>query len=187
MTTRTELIADCSTYVKVGVSKEAKELARRCKDMLEADEHSALTIEVLRAERNHARAQRDNTIRLLLSIHMLLYPAQVNMADGNTMVFRPKNPDPHEVLQELSDRIRAIPNDMMMADDKLRAAATLAKDALETIRRIEDLEYGSLVKSGKAIAALKRRRYEPAHHLRPRHRCVSPHVQHQVRIWRSYF
>jgi hypothetical protein len=37
MTTRTELIADCAIYAKVGVSKEARALVRRCKDMLEAD------------------------------------------------------------------------------------------------------------------------------------------------------
>jgi hypothetical protein len=37
MTTRTELIDDCSTYVKVGVSQEARRLLRQCKDMLEAD------------------------------------------------------------------------------------------------------------------------------------------------------
>lgn len=30
-----------------------------------------------------------------------------------------------------------------------------ALDALETIRRVEDLEYGSLAKSGKAIAAIR--------------------------------
>ncbi len=30
-----------------------------------------------------------------------------------------------------------------------------ALDALETIRRIEDLEYGSLSKSGKAVSAIR--------------------------------
>jgi hypothetical protein len=131
MTTRTELIAELRQYHEFDFSQEIK---RKAADMLEADEHSSLTIEVLRAERNHARAQRDNAIKLLSSIHMLLYPAPFNMADGNTMVFRPKNPDPHVVLQELSDRIRAIPDDMMEADTKLREAARLALDALEHVQ-----------------------------------------------------
>lgn len=68
--------------------------------------------DALRHERDHARASKDNAVKLLVSIHSLLYPAPVTMADGRTMVFRPKSPDPHEVLQELSDRIRALPDEL---------------------------------------------------------------------------
>ena len=70
------------------------------------------TIEVLRAERDHARARVDSAVRLLTGIHSLLYPASVTTPDGRTFVFRPKDPDPHEVLQELSDRIRALPDEV---------------------------------------------------------------------------
>ena len=69
-------------------------------------------IERLRAERDSARAKVEYTTRLLAGIHALLYPPPVTTADGRTMVFRPKTLDPHEVLQELSDRIRALPDEL---------------------------------------------------------------------------
>lgn len=75
--------------------------------------------EVFRAERDHARAQFDNAARLLTGIHALLYPPQLILQDGRTLAFRPTNPDPHEVLQALSDRIRALPDEL----EKLRAAS----------------------------------------------------------------
>lgn len=90
--------------------------ASEAADMLAADAHSARTIEVLRAERDHARACRDNGVKILSGIHSMLCPKPFATPDGRTMVFRPKNPDPHEVLQELSDRIRAIPDEMLAAD-----------------------------------------------------------------------
>lgn len=77
-------------------------------------------VEVLHAERNHARARLDRAVKLLTGVHLLLYPAPFKLADGRTVVFRPKNPDPHEVLQELSDRIRALPDEL----EKLRAQST---------------------------------------------------------------
>lgn len=66
--------------------------------------------EVLRHERDHARAQLDNAVKLLANIHNLLYPKPVTTPDGRTMVFRPENP--HEFMQALSDRIRALPDEM---------------------------------------------------------------------------
>ena len=83
-----------------------------------ADEIERLQSEVyrLRAERDHARACLDNAVKLLTGIHALLYPAPVTTEDGRTMVFRPKDPDPHEVLQALSDRIRALPDALANLD-----------------------------------------------------------------------
>ena len=72
-------------------------------------ERLQLMCSVLKAERNSARAQVDNLVMQLSSVHSFLYPPATKLQDGRTMVFRPKDPDPHEVLQELSDRIRAIP------------------------------------------------------------------------------
>lgn len=66
--------------------------------------------EALRHERDHARARMESAVKLLAGIHALLYPPPVKTADGKTMVFRPTSPDPHEILQELSDRIRALPD-----------------------------------------------------------------------------
>lgn len=68
--------------------------------------------EILRSKLNHERACRENAVNLIAGIHSLMYPAPVNTPDGRTMVFRPKDPDPHQVLQELSDRIRALPDQL---------------------------------------------------------------------------
>lgn len=67
--------------------------------------------EVLRAERDQARARVDSAVKLLTSIHSCMYPSAVKMEDGRLMVFRPENP--HEYLQALSDRIRALPDEMV--------------------------------------------------------------------------
>ncbi len=53
--------------------------------------------EILSIERDHARI-------------MCMYPNAVKMEDGRVMVFRPGNP--HEYLQALSDRIRALPDEI---------------------------------------------------------------------------
>lgn len=98
-------------------------------DLVEARrqiERLQLACDVLRAERNSARAQVDNLIMQLSSVHALLYPPSTKLQDGRTMVFRPKDPDPHEVLQELSDRIRAIPQKI---DDAFRPEAYKALGA----------------------------------------------------------
>lgn len=66
--------------------------------------------EVRYYEREQARAMVDSAVRLLTGIHNLLYPAPVTTPDGRTMVFRPENP--HEFMQALSDRIRALPDEL---------------------------------------------------------------------------
>lgn len=73
-------------------------------------------VDALRYERDHARATKDKAVQLLVAIHSLLYPPYIKTADGRTMAFRPKSPDPHEVLQELSDRIRALPDELAALD-----------------------------------------------------------------------
>lgn len=66
-------------------------------------------------ERELVCAKMDHAVLLLNGIHALLYPTPFTAKDGRTMVFRPKSLDPHEVLQELSDRIRALPDEMAKA------------------------------------------------------------------------
>lgn len=85
-------------------------------DTLRENAHLKRMVEILRIERDHARARFDHSIKLLVGIHSLLYPAPLNMEDGRIMVFRPKDPDPHEVLQALSDRIRALPDEIEKID-----------------------------------------------------------------------
>ncbi len=77
----------------------------------------AAEIERLTAERDNARERFELTANLLMSIHALLYPPPVTLPDGRTFVFRPEDPDPHTVLQTLSDRIRALPDEIAAIND----------------------------------------------------------------------
>lgn len=80
-------------------------------------EAQAAEIERLTAERDNARERCERTANLLVGIHALLCPPPLTLADGRTLVFRPKNPDPHTVLQTLSDRIRALPDEIAAIND----------------------------------------------------------------------
>ena len=77
---------------------------------------------VFRGERDQARARVDRAVELLTSIHSCMYPNAVKMADGRLMVFRPENP--HEYMQALSDRIRALPDELEKLDEPKRAKAS---------------------------------------------------------------
>ena len=57
-------------------------------------------------------AQVNKLQDILFGIHSLLYPPLLKLDDGRVMGFRPKNIDADVVLQELSDRIRAIPSEI---------------------------------------------------------------------------
>ena len=91
---------------------KAEDAAAAINELRDALERALREAEVFCHERNAARARVDSLGRLLTGIHSLLYPAPITTEDGRTMVFRPKDPDPHEVLQELSDRIRALPDEI---------------------------------------------------------------------------
>ena len=69
-------------------------------------------VERLRDERDHSRACFERASALIHGIHALLYPPHITLPDGRTMAFRPSSLDPHEVLQELSNRIRALPDEL---------------------------------------------------------------------------
>ena len=75
-------------------------------------ERNQKRLEILSMERHHWLARFDRLAVLLSGIHSLLYPAPITANDGRVMVFRPKSIDPHEILQELSDRIRALPDEL---------------------------------------------------------------------------
>jgi len=63
----------------------------------------------LALERDHANLKYERTARILVCIHYLLNPPPVTTENG---ALRFVNPNANEVLDELSRRIRAIPDDL---------------------------------------------------------------------------
>ena len=66
--------------------------------------------EIYAAERDHANQRYSSAVRLLTGIHALLYPPRFTDHDGRTWQF--KSPLAEEQMQELSDRIRALPDEI---------------------------------------------------------------------------
>jgi len=75
----------------------------------------AAEIHRLQAELDHARSCYDRTVRTLTGIHALLYPPRFTDNDGRTWQF--KSPLVEEQMQELSDRIRALPDELASIDE----------------------------------------------------------------------
>lgn len=71
-------------------------------------------------ERDHARAQLDRSVKILSGIHSLINPPMVTH-DGKAYEFQ--SPLIQEQLQALSDRIRAIPDEL----DASRAGVAFVK------------------------------------------------------------
>lgn len=61
-------------------------------------------------ERDNANQRYSSAVRLLTGIHALLYPPRFTDHDGRTWQF--KSPLVEEQMQELSDRIRALPDEI---------------------------------------------------------------------------
>ena len=74
--------------------------------------------EIYAAERDHAKACYDRAVRLLTGIHALLYPPRFTDNDGRTWQF--KSPLAVEQMQELSDRIRALPDEIEAIDSAMK-------------------------------------------------------------------
>ena len=74
--------------------------------------------EIYAIERDQARASYDRTVRILTGIHALLYPPRFTDHDGRTWQF--KSPIAEAQMQELSDRIRAIPDEIAAADEAMK-------------------------------------------------------------------
>lgn len=98
-----------ATQAKKGIGCYTREDARFERAMHESISDKAKR---LTSERDNARERFERAANLLVGIHALLYPPPVTLPDGRTLVFRPENPDPHTVLQTLSDRIRALPDEI---------------------------------------------------------------------------
>lgn len=78
-------------------------------------------VERLRVERERWYTSFEHVSRILSGIHALMYQEPFALSDGRTLVFRPKGLDPHEILQALSDRIRAIPDEVAAIDTARKA------------------------------------------------------------------
>ena len=74
--------------------------------------------EIYAAERDHAKACYERTVRVLTGIHTLLYPPRFTDHDGRTWQF--KSPPAEEQMQELSDRIRALPDEIEAIDSAMK-------------------------------------------------------------------
>lgn len=81
------------------------------------DQHKRAA-EIYAAERDHAKSCYDRAVRLLTSIHALLYPPRTTDNDGRTWEFH--SPMVHEQMQELSDRIRALPDEIAATDAAMK-------------------------------------------------------------------
>lgn len=71
-------------------------------------------VEVYGAERDHARACYERVTRILTGIHALLYPPRYTDHDWHAWQF--KSPLCEEQMQELSDRIRSLPDELAAID-----------------------------------------------------------------------
>ena len=61
-------------------------------------------------EAQRGRAGIDSAVRILTGIHAVIYPRIVELDDGRKFAFN--SPHLHEQMQALSDRIRAIPDEL---------------------------------------------------------------------------
>lgn len=106
---------NCSTWDDLD-----RETVHAINALIAGNERLFNLVEVIAAERDNARACYDNATRLLIGVHSMMYPPMTRLPDGRTMMFRPNDPNPHEVLQELSDRIRALPDQIRNIETELR-------------------------------------------------------------------
>ncbi len=112
--------ADATDQLIENLRGELDFYKRRC-DMLQAwrlvDQYKRAA-NICAAERDHARTCYELTVRILTGIHAMLYPPRFTDNDGRTWQF--KSPLAEEQMQELSDRIRAIPDEIAAADEAMK-------------------------------------------------------------------
>ena len=88
----------------------AVEMIEQFEDTQALAERYNKAAEIYAAERDHANQRYSSAVRLLTGIHALLYPPRFTDHDGRTWQF--KSPLAEEQMQELSDRIRALPDEI---------------------------------------------------------------------------
>ena len=96
---------------EIGLAIDAAvELVEQFEDAKALAERYNKAAEIYAAERDHANQRYSSAVRLLTGIHALLYPPRFTDHDGRTWQF--KSPLAEEQMQELSDRIRALPDEI---------------------------------------------------------------------------
>lgn len=105
-----ETALQCGVWIPMAQGQEREQTI----DRLQCLVGRAVAAERIRGEARYARA-----IRILAGIHAMLYPPRFTDNDGRTWQF--KSPIAEEQLQELSDRIRAIPDELDAIDAADRA------------------------------------------------------------------
>ena len=110
--------------------KTETQLHREIADAWQLVDQYKRAAEVYVIERNHATECYEHTVRILTGIHALLYPPRFTDNDGRTWQF--KSPLAEEQMQELSDRIRALPDEIAASDEAMKSTpnATPANPAL---------------------------------------------------------
>lgn len=71
-------------------------------------DQSTFIVNQYRLERDAAREQHQQLVKVLGEIYALLYPPTFQTDTGDVLHFN--SPNPHVTLQRLSDAIRAIPD-----------------------------------------------------------------------------
>jgi hypothetical protein len=104
---------------------EIEELAQRLRSntymsddtRIAADALTALQREneILRAERDQARAQREFCVKVLTRIHSFIAPEDVVLPDGRRFEFKNIAIE-HEMLKGLAAAIRAVPDELKKAE-----------------------------------------------------------------------
>jgi hypothetical protein len=135
--TRDEVMALYDAEIAAGGSADSVivRVVQKAIRRLESDFNDALV------ERDHAEACYDRAVRILTGIHALLYPPRFTDNDVRTWQF--KSPLAEEQMQELSDRIRALP-DEIAATGLPRGLASMPQPyqrrALRQLETADDLE-----------------------------------------------
>jgi len=95
----------------------AERLAKCWNACLDIDTRDLGDNVLLRAfyEKKSLEHRADYLIQVLMGIYNSLYPPITHLQDGRAFAFRPQNLDPHEYIQALSDKIRAIPDEITKA------------------------------------------------------------------------
>lgn len=113
-----DVMCDGSTPGSLAFTPSISAWLREIADELD---DTARAAEVYRAERDHAKACLDRAVKILTGIHVLLYPPLTTDGAGRTWAF--KSPMMHEQVQALSDRIRAIPDEIAAIDPPANKSA----------------------------------------------------------------
>ena len=85
-------------------------------DLKQDNERLSRMVEIMGYELAAERHKSEAIFNILMRINMLLSPAVIKASDGKSYKFN--NPMANEVLHELSERIRAIPEDIEKAKNK---------------------------------------------------------------------